>query len=327
MWPPLLEQLRQAFLATIDRNLVGLPDEDLERVEGQGRRLGRPAAVRGMEVLGQSLVDMREAPDPRVLLEVALVRLCRPELDTTVEALLERVERLERGTGHERPSEAGTRPERTAPGAAVAPPPPATAAAAAAAPTAGARKALGGVRRTAAPPTPPPAPPPPPAAAPTPPPAAATPATPPVPPPAVPAGFPSREELTLAWGDRVLGQLPQRARARFRAGRFAEVDGEVAVFVLPDPFHRDRCIECQPDVEQALASHFGRPVRLRLGVDKGEDPPPAVAAPGGGPAPDPPPPDEEPVEWENLTDAPPGTVASPLDQVMQAFQGAEVVEE
>ena len=91
----LLEHLREAFLVTIDRNLVGRSDDDLDRVEGQGRRLGRPAAVRAMEALGQALVDMREAPDPRVLLEVALVRLCRPELDTSPEALVERVERLE----------------------------------------------------------------------------------------------------------------------------------------------------------------------------------------------------------------------------------------
>jgi hypothetical protein len=36
---------------------------------------------------------------------------------------------------------------------------------------------------------------------------------------------------------------------------------------------------------------------------------------------------EEPVEWEELTDAPPGAVASPIEHVLQAFQGAEVVEE
>ena len=39
---------------------------------------------------------MREAPDPRITLEVALVRLCRVEADATPAALAERVERLER---------------------------------------------------------------------------------------------------------------------------------------------------------------------------------------------------------------------------------------
>jgi len=306
----LLEQLRAAFLATVDRNLVGLPDDDLDRVEGQGRRLGRPAAVRAMEALGQALVDMREAPDPRVLLEVALVRLCRPELDTTPEALVERIERLERAlSGNHRPT----------PATPAAPAP-------AAAPAAAARKALGAVRTARPAPPPPAAPPPPPSPAP--PAAVATPAPPPLPPPGAAATgdrpFPTREELTLAWGDTVISQLSQRARARFRAGRFAGVEGETAVFALPDQFHRDRCQEVVADVEHALSAHFGRRVRLRLAVDDGA----AQQQPPGGDAPAPePPPEEEPVAWDELTDAPPGAVASPLEHVLQVFEGAEVVEE
>ncbi|MGH9278868.1 MAG: hypothetical protein ACRD12_12290, partial [Acidimicrobiales bacterium] len=138
------------------------------------------------------------------------------------------------------------------------------------------------------------------------------------------APFPARDELTLAWGDQVLGRLGQRARARFRAGRFSGVEGDIALFALPDLFHRDRCVEVQQEVEQALSAHFGRPIRLRLTID-GEA---APAAPQDAPAPAaPPPPDDDPVAWDDLTDAPPGAVASPLDHVMQAFQGAEVVED
>ena len=311
----LLEQLRQAFLATVDRNLVGLPDEDLERVEGQGKRLGRAAAVRGMELLGECLVDMREAPDPRVLLEAVLVRLCRPELDTSVEALVERVDRLERMLSEHRPTTAAPPPAAPAP-APAAPPTPAG-------PATGARKALGALRRpvpdrettsanplgsghlTAPRPTAPPAP------------------APSAPAPGADRRFPTREELTLAWGDHVLARLPGRARVRFQAGRFSGVDGEVAVFALPNRIHRDRCVECQADVEEALSAHFGRPIRLRLEVDGG------VVAARPAAATDAPSPDEpeEPIEWDELTDAPPGAVASPVEHVLQAFQGAEVVEE
>jgi DNA polymerase-3 subunit gamma/tau len=308
----LLEQLRQAFLATIDRNLVGLPDEDLERVEGQGRRLGRPAAVRAMELLGQALVDMREAPDPRVLLEVALVRLCRPELDASPEALVERVDRLERALagGHSAAAAPDRASSAATPPVATTPKPPASPA-----PTAAARKALGGVRAAQAPaaaPRPAPAHAPAPAPAPQP--------EPPRPAPAADRPFPTREELTLAWGDRVLSSLQNRARTRFRFGRFSGVEGEVALFALPDRFHRERCLECQPEVEQALSAHFGRPVRLRLVVDSA-----SPAAPAAGD--EPPPSEDEPVSWEELTDAPAGTVASPLEHVLQAFEGAQVVEE
>ena len=44
-------------------------------VADQAQRLGAAAIVRAMERLGEMLVEMRHAPDPRVLLEVALVQL------------------------------------------------------------------------------------------------------------------------------------------------------------------------------------------------------------------------------------------------------------
>ena len=92
----LLEHLRQAFLATVARGLVGLPDDEVAHMESQAARMGRAAIVRAMEVLGDALIAMRDAPDTRVLLEVSLVRLCRPEADVSPAAMLERIERLER---------------------------------------------------------------------------------------------------------------------------------------------------------------------------------------------------------------------------------------
>ena len=61
-----------------------------------GRALGPAGVTRALEALGEAIVEMRQAPDARVPLEVALIRLTRPELDTDVAALLERVARLER---------------------------------------------------------------------------------------------------------------------------------------------------------------------------------------------------------------------------------------
>jgi hypothetical protein len=76
--------------------LVNLPDEGREQVAAQARRLGPAALVRAMEVVGAALVDMRDALDSRICLEVALVRLARPDTDVSPEALLARLERLER---------------------------------------------------------------------------------------------------------------------------------------------------------------------------------------------------------------------------------------
>ena len=295
----LLERLRQVFLATMARSLVGLPDEELARVEDQARRLGPAAIVRAMEALGDALVAMRDAPDPRVLLEVALVRQCRPDADISPAALLERIERLERGqSGRGAPVTGQDEPPGAEPKAAR--------------PADRARAALGGMRAA----------PPPPAAEPEP----ATPepappnAAPPNPASAAPAGgaFPTRDELTLAWGDVVLAALPQRAKVRFGGGHFVGVDDASATFALPNPVHRDRCEECRAEVEQALAAHIGRAVPLRLTVVEPGTPPIAGTTETQ--------PDEE-IDLTDLRDAPAAEVASPVDHVMQMFEGAEVVED
>ena len=309
-----LERLRQTLLASVSRALVGLPDEELDQVEAEAHRLGRAATVRAMEVLGETLVDMREAPDPRVLLEVALVRLCRPELDASPSALLERIESLERAL-------AGRPAAAVAPVAAVPPPPPPADVpppptppppVATEGPAAGARLALGGVRQS----RPAPAPAAPPAATAAPPPAPVKSPPAPVPPAGGDLPLPSRDELTLAWGDSVLRSLSPRAKARFGVGRFVASEAGAAVFALPNAIHRDRCLEVKVDVEQALAAHFGRPVPLRL-ITEEQAPSPTVA----------PPPEDESIDLDDLQDAPESELRSPLDHVLQAFEGATVVEE
>jgi DNA polymerase III subunit gamma/tau len=91
----LLDHLRNGFLATQARGLVQLPDDAVAEVEAQAHRLGLAMLVRAMEVVGQAATDMREAVDPRVTLEVALVRVASPAADSQSAALLARIERLE----------------------------------------------------------------------------------------------------------------------------------------------------------------------------------------------------------------------------------------
>ena len=114
-----LARLRDAFLVGRAPQLVDLPPDDRERVADQAKRTGPATLVRAMERIGEALTEMREALDPRITLEVALVRLTAPEADTSPAALAERVERLE-----ERLSTGAETPARAAPAAAPAPPPP-----------------------------------------------------------------------------------------------------------------------------------------------------------------------------------------------------------
>ena len=307
----LLEHLRQAFLATVARGLVSLPDDEADRVAGQARRLGRAGTVRAMEVLGQALVDMRDAPEPRVLLEVAVVRLCRPETDPSLAALVERVEKLERalasGTGV-----AGTGAGETTPTSKPAEP----------SPLGATRQALGALRHAASPPHP--------TARGAGPPATAASNEPERRPPGgaggssvtperpAASGTPTRDEVTLAWADAVLPRLSQRARARFRIGRFVDAGGAIG-FALPNAIHRDRCRDVLPEVAAALAAHFGRPVALELVVESEVgQPKPAAAA------------EEDDLDLgdpDELRDAHPSAVTSPVDRLLATFEGATVVEE
>ncbi|MEO0493998.1 MAG: DNA polymerase III subunit gamma/tau [Actinomycetota bacterium] len=91
-----LAVLRDAFLTTMGAPPPRLSPAQTERA-GRIAALMSPAAMtRAMETLGLSLVEMRQAPDPRVDLEVALVRLCRPDADRSLDALTDRIEQLER---------------------------------------------------------------------------------------------------------------------------------------------------------------------------------------------------------------------------------------
>ncbi|HTT86708.1 MAG TPA: DNA polymerase III subunit gamma/tau, partial [Acidimicrobiales bacterium] len=93
------DHLRQAFLASVAPDLVSVTGAERAQVEELVRTMGLAAVVRHMEALGKAQVDMREAPDPRIHLEVVLVRLAHPEADDSPAALLERIERLERSQG------------------------------------------------------------------------------------------------------------------------------------------------------------------------------------------------------------------------------------
>jgi DNA polymerase III subunit gamma/tau len=91
----LIVHLRDCFLSLMAPELVQLPDQRAAEVSALGQRLGAAATVRAMEVLGSMLVEMRHAPDPRVLLEVALIKLTNPAADPGTAALVARLDRLE----------------------------------------------------------------------------------------------------------------------------------------------------------------------------------------------------------------------------------------
>ena len=92
----LADHLRQGFLSVVAPDLVTLDGDERSFVAELAANMGLPALVRAVEALGTVQVDMRESPDPRLHVEVCLLRLTRAEVDDSLPGLLERVERLER---------------------------------------------------------------------------------------------------------------------------------------------------------------------------------------------------------------------------------------
>ena len=314
----LLGALREAFLVAMGVPPTQLPAADRDRAERFAEMVTPAVTTRALEVLGTALVDMRRSPDPRVDLEVALVRLTASAAagsgdPADLEALTRRVEQLEAAL-----AERGVPPvPRTGGSPPPPPPPPRTGPAA----EGRARLAAAAAAAEPSPPT-----------VPTPPPAAGSDGG-----GAAEAGSTAqvvgqvptdtattltRDELVLAWGDDLLDRLGRKARARFSAARFVAVEDGTAVMALPNEPHMRRCEDMRPELEKALADRFGVAVPVRLIVEgdtRQSVREPAVVTPVVDEAVD------EAVDLDGLVDA---DIAegSAVEKLTQVFPGASLVD-
>ena len=87
--------MRDCFLALMSPELVQLPADRIAELTRYAQDMGVQRIVRVMETLGSTMVEMRHAPDARLLLEVAVVQLASPVFDDSAENLLARISQLE----------------------------------------------------------------------------------------------------------------------------------------------------------------------------------------------------------------------------------------
>ena len=87
--------MRDCFLALMSPELVQLPADRIAELTRYAQDMGTQRVVRIMETLGTTMVEMRHAPDARLLLEVAVVQLASPVFDDSAENLLARISQLE----------------------------------------------------------------------------------------------------------------------------------------------------------------------------------------------------------------------------------------
>ena len=291
----LLRHLREIFLvmSSPGRMRLETPEEDRAALTAQGEVLGTVALVRALETLGEAAIEIRRAPDPRLVLEVTMVRLARRDV-SSLEALADRVARLERALDDLR----GALASGGAPGAGRVPAaqPAAVSEETPGTPRGGPRAALGALRKTAPPAAPektapPPAPP-----------AAPEKAVPPAPPAATasepmqaPASAPvasegqgplTLDDVTAAWAKALEGFRP-RLKAMAKEAHPIRIEGDVVVVGLPSRFekvHLPTITGESATVTSVLAELLGRTVRLSVVLD--DD---VVSPSGDGPRPGRPP--------------------------------------
>ena len=200
---------RGAFLAHYAPNLAEISDEPPDVYEAWKKAAQLVSAsdvLRAVDLLGDALVRLREGREERLMTELALIKLTRPETASDTEALLARVERIERRLG---------KPDPVPPTSLASTPSPSAA-------DAGAREA---------PPT---------AAAPTAPIAVEAASVAEEPAPAAPALDVSLEQLQKVWPG-LFGSLRDVLGARrwafFRESVPAGVDGNTILLEVPHGFH------------------------------------------------------------------------------------------
>jgi len=94
-----LEHLRDLYVMRIapeESSLVDVTPETRARLASQAERFGPGELNRALRIIGEVYLDMRTATDQRLVLEVGMARAAMPEASLDAEALLARIERLER---------------------------------------------------------------------------------------------------------------------------------------------------------------------------------------------------------------------------------------
>ena len=311
-----LRSTRDAFLLNAGggRVRVEAPEDEQKRLAALGQALGNTMLVRVLETLGQAVVDMRgtDAADPRLVLEIALVRLTRRDAGPPLQMVVERLEKLERTLAEQRDAGGGAPPAAEASASASAPRTPGA--------------TVGGVRKRA----------PKPAAPPDADEAAAAPAPDPAEPEAateqsVPRSVVSIDvdDVILAWA-AVLPELPVATRSAVQEAQPLSVDGDVVTFgVSPRLIEaaKPRFRREADTIRGALSERVGRNLRFNLIAHEGFSAPSTSAAAPETASPVPASEPEDVIEGEPV-DMDPGvqSAANPATFLTESL-GATVVEE
>ena len=242
---------------------LGLSEDERDRVAVQAEAITPQAVVRLIDLLRGVVDEVKEGGDPRLPLELALVKVCRPQTELALEAIDQRLAQLEGGAA--RPAASSAPASTSAPAVAPrpAPSPPAQATEPAPAP-----------QPAAAEPEP-----------------ALEPAA--EPPPSPPTAPPSLEQLDQRWSDAILPEIGRRStplHALVQPARPVSLDeGEVVIGLPASAAFARSTVETPANlrlITEVVAQALGGERRVRfvvLGEADGEAEVAATQAPAADP--------------------------------------------
>jgi DNA polymerase-3 subunit gamma/tau len=228
--------LREMFLSSMAPQLVQLADDHAKMAADMTARYGVASVVRAIEVLGEALVDIRRAPDPRLVLEVTLVRLASNVIANDTASLLARVERLESGASYPRDVTGPIPRPRLTSNTQLSPAASGTTRPAPQSPTHSSTHSS--TQSSAWPPATREA--------------ASSPATP-------------TDDVVSAWPS-VVRTLKATVRALYSAVDVMGIEGDTLVVSAPSEMHKKKCLELKDHVCTALTAAAGRPINVDVRV-------------------------------------------------------------
>jgi len=291
----LLSSLREAFLFSMGVPLEGLTEEEKAKTKNFTDQVTPALITRSLEILGLSLVDMRRSPDPRVDLEVALVKIASSQsssdssaidlLESRVTLLEETIKDLKLTKSPKDKIQASSPPieesSKETPGVKSAQVGTSNKENHKSKSSEDLSKIDSEIK-----------------------------------------DFPSKQQFLDSWGEELLPKLSKKARARFSAGRPVSVDENGVTIALPNEPHLRRCSELLGEVEASIKNTFGVAVPVLLSADGSSAS--SISPPNPAKPPKPIKNDED-LDFSGLVEADPNS-GSAVERLSQAFPGAEIVE-
>ena len=291
----LLSSLREAFLFSMGVPLEGLTEEEKAKTKNFTDQVTPALITRSLEILGLSLVDMRRSPDPRVDLEVALVKIASSQsssdssaidlLESRVTLLEETIKDLKLTKSPKDKIQASSPPieesSKETPGVKSAQVGTSNKENHKSKSSEDLSKIDSEIK-----------------------------------------DFPSKQQFLDSWGEELLPKLSKKARARFSAGRPVSVDENGVTIALPNEPHLRRCSELLGEVEASIKNTFGVAVPVLLSADGSSAS--SISPPNPAKPPKPTKNDED-LDLSGLVEADPNS-GSAVERLSQAFPGAEIVE-